>query len=221
MIPVHVLAKLVDGNVSDYLSVTLEGFPNGTVFSKGVLSDSLLSVDSSEFGDMNVTFPYGFAETVTFLAKARYTKGNSTLVRNGVLVVVITPAVFELTLSDQPLCFHISETFSELYLNVTTRLDGAFQNATASITLKIPLGYHSTNVENVREEPYVFNQTKGNALLKITLPTHYTMIPLRIRVTAEVRSDLQPDKVIRKFQEAIITTCLGLYENYIVCKSLH
>ena len=210
-IQLYVLAKLVDGTTPDSLSVTMDGFPNGTTFNKGSLENSQLTVQSSDFGNINASFPRDVAENVSLSARALYSGENIQVSRSGSIKIVIIPVTDNFSLSVTADCYDDRSNFYELKFRVLVTTSDKDLSETVSITVELPRTYKLGQGQFLSNGKYILTQTEVLSTLTIIFPSNHTFIPFDIKVTAAVSDIAQPDVFMRTSMDTTVKLCQGRY----------
>ena len=210
-VPFYVLAKLVDGSSPASLSVTLGGFPSGTTFSRGQFANSQLTVQSTDFGNINASFPEDFAGEVAISARAVHMAGNADVYRTGDFKIVIVPVFdwFHFTASTG--CFDKNATSDTIELDIKVELGDKDNSETFTVSIKLPSSYSLSRGQAISDGLYVLNQTDIDTRLAIMLPNNDTFVPFTVEVTVAVTDIAKPDISLTKSKNTIIDFCQGGY----------
>ena len=213
VIQLYALAKLFDGTSPENLFIELEGFPTGTTFSKGHLEDSILTVQSRDFGNIDTTFPDDFAANVSLSARAIYMGGNINVSRSGNIKIVVTPIFDHFSLSAIAGCYDDASYFGGIPINVTAAVGDKDQSETMTITVELPRSYTLGQGQRVSDGIYMysFNQTEIQSSMTVMMPSNHTFVPFNIKIMATVTEKLQPGLSVTKAVETMVKHCSGLY----------
>ena len=209
-VPFYVLAKLVDGSTPESLTVTLDGFPSGTTFSHGEFANSQLTIQSTDFGFINASFPEDFAGNVGISARAVHVTGSTDVSRTGDFKIEIIPVFDWFQLTAIAGCYDQNAS-DILELDIKVELGDIDNSETFTVSIKISSSYSLSRGQPITDGLYVLNQTDIDTTLTIILPDNSTFVPFTAAVTVTVTDIAKPGISITRSVETVVELCQGWY----------